>query len=62
MIRGEKMKKNWYEKSWVILFFLIAFPLVGIYLMWRYDPSNKIVKILLTILFITWAVARVTYR
>ncbi|MBZ9691651.1 hypothetical protein [Clostridium sp. M14] len=42
---------KWYEKTWVIILFLIFFFPVGLYLMWKYSKWNKAVKVVLTIFF-----------
>lgn len=39
---------KWYQKSWVIVLFIIfVFP-VGLFLMWKYTNWNKILKVVVT--------------
>lgn len=45
------MNKNWYEKNWAIILFLILFFPVGIFLMWKYSNWNKILKIVISVVF-----------
>lgn len=42
---------KWYQKTWVIILFLIFFFPVGLFLMWRYSNWNKVVKGIVTGLF-----------
>lgn len=46
------MEKRWYEENWACALFLILFAPMGLYLMWKYNPLNKIGKILITMFFI----------
>ncbi len=52
--------KKWYEKSWVIILFLIFFWPVGVFLMWRYAPWSKLAKIIITVVLVlgTWGGGR----
>ena len=44
-------KEKWYQKSWVIVLFLIFFWPVGLFLMWKYKKNwKKPVKIIITVL------------
>lgn len=49
-------KKNFFEKAWFIILMLIFVPPVGLILIWTCKKNwNKIVKILLSVLFGFWA-------
>ncbi|NFE94543.1 hypothetical protein [Clostridium botulinum] len=39
---------KWYEKTWVIILFLIFFFPVGLYLVWKHSEFNKKTKIIIT--------------
>ena len=47
----ELVKEPWYCKGWVAIIFLIFFAPIGIFLMWKYQRWNVIVKVILTIWF-----------
>ena len=43
--------EKWYQKTWVIILFLLFFCPVGIFLMWRYKKNwGKFTKIVVTVL------------
>lgn len=52
MKRGFIMEqKKWYQKTgWIIALLILFFP-IGLFLMWKYANWNKIVKIIITVLF-----------
>lgn len=44
--------KQWYQKTgWAIAFLIIFFP-IGLFLMWKHTNWNKIIKIIITAIFI----------
>lgn len=50
------VKPKWYTKTWVVILLLILFWPIGLFLMWRYKKDwNKVVKIIITVLFIAAA-------
>lgn len=42
---------KWYQKTWVVILFLVFFFPVGLFLMWKYSNWNKVVKGAVTGLF-----------
>lgn len=46
------IKQKWYTKAWFTIFMLIFFFPVGLYLMWKYRTWNKLVKIIITAIFV----------
>ncbi len=45
MIEGEsRVKKKWYENTWLTFFFLWLFFPIGLFLMWRYSAWSSVVK------------------
>ena len=40
-----------YEKTWFIIVMLIVFFPVGLFLMWKYSNWNKVVKIIISVIF-----------
>lgn len=46
------MQKKFYQKTWFIVVMLIFFFPVGLFLMWKFSDWNKIVKIVITGLFV----------
>ena len=40
-----------YEKTWFIILMLVIFFPVGLFLMWKYSGWNKVVKIVITVIF-----------
>lgn len=42
--------KKWYEKTWVIILFLLIFWPVGLFLMWRFADWSKTAKVVVTII------------
>lgn len=46
-------KEKWYQKSWVVILFLLFIWPVGLFLMWKYKNNwTKIAKIIITILVV----------
>ena len=43
--------KKWYQTSWGIILMLIMFFPAGIFLMWKYANWNKIIKIIISVIF-----------
>lgn len=44
-------QKKWYQKTgWIIALLILFFP-IGLFLMWKYANWNKIIKIIITVLF-----------
>lgn len=43
----------WLEKTWVIILFVLFFPPIGIFLMWKYSSWSDRTKIIITGLAIT---------
>ena len=43
-------QKKWYEKTWVIILFLLIFWPVGLFLMWRFADWSKTAKVVVTII------------
>lgn len=48
---------KWYQKTWVIILFLIFIWPVGLILMWTQGKFNKIARIIITLLFVIIAIA-----
>lgn len=49
-----KIKKivKWYQKTWIIVLFIIFFFPVGLFLMWKYTDWKKPIKIVVTIVLV----------
>lgn len=45
------MKKKWYQSTLAIIASLIIFFPLGLFLMWKYASWNKILKIVITVIF-----------
>ena len=45
-------KNKWYQQTWAIILLLILFFPVGLFLMWKYAGWNKIVKGIITGIFV----------
>jgi hypothetical protein len=44
--------KKWYQKTgWIVVFLIFFFP-VGLFLMWKYAPWNKFVKLCATVFYL----------
>lgn len=48
--------RKWYEKSWVIILFLLFFWPVGLFLMWRFADWSKAAKVVVTIIIAICAI------
>lgn len=49
----EKSKEiKLYQKNWFIAVMLFVFPPIGIFLIWKLNKSNKVLRILFTIIFV----------
>ncbi|WP_252238860.1 hypothetical protein [Clostridium sp. VAP51] len=47
---------KWYEKTWVIILFLIFFFPVGLYLVWKHSEFSKKTKIIITAVILVVAI------
>ena len=48
-------KKKFYQRGWFLWLMLICFPPVGIILLWVcHKKMNKVIKVILTIIFVFW--------
>ena len=46
-----QQKEKWYQKSWVVILFLVFIWPVGLFLMWKYKKNwTKVAKIIITVL------------
>lgn len=54
------MNKNWYKNSIVIIALLVLFFPVGLFLMWKYANWNKVVKWVITGVFVLLVISSAT--
>lgn len=54
------MKARWYEKTGVIILFLILFFPIGLFLMWKYGKWNKSIKITVTVLLVVGCIGAIS--
>lgn len=53
----ESSKSKWYQKTLVVVLFIVFLWPVGLFLMWKYKKDwNKVLKIVITILFVIMAI------
>lgn len=50
LAQAQKAKKKWYQKSWIIILFLIFVQPLGIFLMWKGATWNKTLKWVITVI------------